>query len=87
MNCPKCNCKKVSRCEIVETNAAKKAMSMFGAGLLGIFGIIALPVPGLHGVGIGCLAGASCIGKASKGYTEKSIITHTCTNCGHVWTT
>ncbi len=87
MKCPKCNCMKISRYERVKTNAAKKALSMFGAGLLGIFGIIALPVPGLHGIGIVCLACASCMGKASNGYTEKRIITHTCSNCGHVWTT
>lgn len=57
---------------------------MVGAGALAVGGIVALPIPGLHNMGLACLASSVAVGKTTPSKTA-TLTKYVCRECGFKW--
>ena len=85
MKCTKCGSSNVLSKSYVKTNMGERILYTLGAGALAVGGMVTLPLPGLHYVGLACLFGAGTVG---KGIPSKETILrykYKCLECGNKW--
>lgn len=85
MKCPRCHCNNIVCDTSQKTNTGERVLHTIGAGALAIGGIITLPIPGLHYVGLGCLFGATAVEKSTPSKRTVYVNKYKCLDCGNRW--
>lgn len=85
MRCPACQSSKISYETTEKNNNGTRFLQAVGAGALAVGGMIALPIPGLRYVGLGCFGGAMTLVKGRSPKQTTRTYKCVCSACGHKW--